>query len=150
MSNAEEVVVERLKQLVENSKKEIKLKGILALASLKACHDFAVPLLLEIVIDEDGKHDNRSQAIARDALVAVGEPALSEVMKLLDRTKDPSDPKSGLDEHLVLTGVSIMHDIVMSGRDRVEAEKRRKEQIEIETQIRATLAEQKAGNEKSK
>jgi len=150
MSNAEEVVIERLKRLVEESKKEVKLKAILALASLKACHDFAVPLLIEIVVDEDGKYDGRSREIAKGALVAVGEPALPEVMKLLDRTKDPEDPKSGADENMQLTGLSIMHDIVMYGRDKIEAEKHRKEQVEIETQIRATVAQKKADTEKSK
>jgi hypothetical protein len=144
MSKAEEIVIQRLKQLVKESKKEVKIKGILALASLKACNDFAVPLLLEVVVDEDSKYDTRLRAMARDALVAVGEPALIDVMKLLDRTKDPEDPKSGPDENMQLTGLSIMHDIVMFGRDRAEAEKHRKEQIEIETQIKASIMAKKS------
>ena len=150
MSDAEKVVVERLRVLAETAKKDVKLKAILALASLKGDLNFAVPSLIEIATDDDGKYIDRQRAMARDALVAVGEPALPEVMKLLDRTKDPEDPKSGPDENLQLMGLSVMHDIIMSGKDRAEAEKQRKEQTEIEAQIRATIAQKKADNKESK
>lgn len=136
-ADSNQAAIDRFKDLAKTGKKEVKYKAILALSVLKQSAEFAVPLLIDMLVNGD----NRQSATAAKALVAVGEPAIPEVLKLMERTADPDDADSGPDENAQLNGIAIITEILTLKADKEEAEKRRKQQEQVNAAAKKIIGE---------